>query len=127
MASFLVLLFLLEGILQFKRLQAYGADDDKKLGIEGEQLCGVHSARAFVGWYNGLPENQDVSYLKLTFGSSWYSFSFLFLNFQLDINLDTDTAAVLGQGNVAVDVARILLSPIDKLQVFIQTILLHST
>ena len=36
---------------------------------------------------------------------------------QLDINLDTDTAVVLGQGNVAIDVARILLSPIDKLRV----------
>jgi len=31
------------------------------LGIPGENLSGVYSAREFVGWYNGLPENRDVS------------------------------------------------------------------
>ncbi|XP_016158346.1 PREDICTED: NADPH:adrenodoxin oxidoreductase, mitochondrial isoform X3 [Ficedula albicollis] len=37
---------------------SYGAEDNRVLGIPGENLTGVYSARAFVGWYNGLPENQ---------------------------------------------------------------------
>lgn len=41
--------------------QSYGAEDNRVLGIPGENLPGVYSARAFVGWYNGLPENRDVS------------------------------------------------------------------
>lgn len=72
---------------------AYGSDDDKKLDIPGEEIKGVHSARGFVGWYNGLPQHQDLS-----------------------PDLDTDTAVVLGQGNVAIDVARILLTPVDILK-----------
>lgn len=40
---------------------SYGAEDHQALDIPGEQLPGVLSARAFVGWYNGLPENQAVS------------------------------------------------------------------
>lgn len=47
-----------------------------------------------MGWYNGLPEDKDLA-----------------------VSLDTDTAVVLGQGNVAVDVARILLTPVDELMV----------
>ncbi|XP_034645984.1 NADPH:adrenodoxin oxidoreductase, mitochondrial isoform X2 [Trachemys scripta elegans] len=38
---------------------SYGAEDNQILGIPGENLSGVYSARAFVGWYNGLPENRD--------------------------------------------------------------------
>ncbi|XP_050776804.1 NADPH:adrenodoxin oxidoreductase, mitochondrial isoform X2 [Gopherus flavomarginatus] len=38
---------------------SYGAEDNRILGIPGENLSGVYSARAFVGWYNGLPENKD--------------------------------------------------------------------
>ncbi|KAI9727321.1 MAG: NADPH-adrenodoxin reductase [Chrysothrix sp. TS-e1954] len=68
-------------------LFAYGAAKDRKLGIPGEELDGVYSARAFVGWYNGLPEHRN------------------FLP-----NLDSDTAVVIGHGNVALDVARILLT-----------------
>ncbi|KAL4210298.1 hypothetical protein CU097_006870 [Rhizopus azygosporus] len=75
-------------------LLSYGASEDKKMGIPGEDLYGVESARTFVGWYNGHPSYRD---LKLP----------------LD---DTDTAVVVGQGNVALDVARILLSPIDELR-----------
>lgn len=41
----------------------------------------------------------------------------LALFLQLNPNLDTDTAVVLGQGNVAIDVARILLTPVDLLRV----------
>lgn len=41
--------------------QSYGAEDHQTLEIPGEELPGVCSARAFVGWYNGLPENREVS------------------------------------------------------------------
>lgn len=70
---------------------AYGASRDKYLGIEGEESTkNVISARNFVGWYNGLPEDRD-----------------------LQLNLDCDTACIVGQGNVALDCARILLKPED--------------
>ncbi|KAF2101355.1 NADPH:adrenodoxin oxidoreductase [Rhizodiscina lignyota] len=75
-------------------LFAYGAAEDRKLGIPGEELNGVYSARAFVGWYNGLPEHADLNPI-----------------------LDTgDNAVVIGQGNVALDVARILLMDVDELR-----------
>ncbi|KAL1640415.1 NADPH-adrenodoxin reductase [Diplodia intermedia] len=75
-------------------LFAYGASKDKELNIPGEGLDGVYSARAFVGWYNGLPEYAD-----------------------LDPVLDTaKDAVIVGQGNVALDVARILLSNVDELR-----------
>ncbi|KAJ7537246.1 hypothetical protein O6H91_12G104900 [Diphasiastrum complanatum] len=72
---------------------AYGAESDRELGIKGEDLKGVHSAREFVWWYNGHPDG-----LKLT----------------LDLER-TDTAVILGQGNVALDAARILLRPTEDL------------
>lgn len=72
---------------------SYGAEDHRTLGIPGEQLPGVISARAFVGWYNGLPENRE-----------------------LNPDLSCETAVILGQGNVALDVARILLSPLEHLE-----------
>jgi adrenodoxin-NADP+ reductase len=75
-------------------LFAYGASKDKKLGIPGEDLSGVYSARAFVGWYNGLPEYAN-------------------LNPKLDAG---EEAVVIGQGNVALDVARILLTDVDALR-----------
>ena len=75
-------------------LFAYGASRDRALGIPGEDLRGVISARTFVGWYNGLPEFAD-------------------LNPDLQSG---DTAVIIGQGNVALDVARFLLSPIDHLK-----------
>lgn len=71
----------------------YGTDIDSQLDIPGEESKNVISAREFVAWYNGLP-----SYEKLT------------------PNLEGDVAIIIGQGNVAIDVARILLSPIDKLK-----------
>ncbi len=39
---------------------SYGASSDSPIGIPGEDLKGVYSARAFVGWYNGLPEMRDL-------------------------------------------------------------------
>ncbi len=75
-------------------LFAFGASKDRRLDIPGEDLSGVHSARAFVGWYNGLPEYEDLA-PDLSSG---------------------DTAVVIGNGNVALDVARILLSGVDRLR-----------
>ncbi|KAI2619962.1 nucleotide-binding domain-containing protein [Hypoxylon sp. NC1633] len=74
---------------------AYGASKDKRLGIPGESdLQGIYSAREFVGWYNGLPEYADLS-PDLTQG---------------------DEAVIVGQGNVALDVARMLLENVDVLR-----------
>ena len=74
---------------------AYGASKDKKLGAPGESsLRGVYSAREFVGWYNGLPEYAGLA-PDLTQG---------------------EDAVVIGQGNVALDVARMLLERIDVLR-----------
>lgn len=76
-------------------LLAYGASEDKKLGIPGEStLDGIYSARQFVGWYNGLPE---CSTLEPALANA-------------------EEAVIIGQGNVALDVARILLEDIDVLR-----------
>jgi NADPH-dependent glutamate synthase beta subunit-like oxidoreductase len=64
---------------------AIGAPHDRKLGIPGEDLPGVIGSAAFVGWYNGHPEFAD-----------------------LDPPLGGTHAAVIGNGNVALDCARIL-------------------
>lgn len=72
---------------------AYGAEQDKRFGLENEDLPNAISARDFVAWYNGLPGAQ---------------------NFNPDLGCESVT--ILGQGNVAIDVARILLSPIADLE-----------
>ena len=64
---------------------ATGAPHDRKLGIPGEDLPGVVGSAEFVGWYNGHPEFAD-----------------------LDPPLAGANAAVIGNGNVALDCARIL-------------------
>ncbi|MEE2955133.1 MAG: FAD-dependent oxidoreductase [Pseudomonadota bacterium] len=64
---------------------AYGAPYDKKLGIKGEDKKNVFGSNAFVGWYNCHPD-------------------FINLNPDLKIN----SAVVIGIGNVAIDVARVL-------------------
>lgn len=75
-------------------LFAYGAAKDRTLGIPGEStLKRIYSAREFVGWYNGLPEFAG-----------------------LNPDLSQDEAVIIGQGNVAVDVARALLEDVDKLR-----------
>lgn len=72
---------------------AYGAAQDRWLGIPGENFENVVSARKFVGWYNGLPEESN-----------------------LQLNLNVEKAVIIGQGNVALDIARILLTPIEILK-----------
>ena len=64
---------------------AYGANGSRRLGIPGENLQGIHAATDFVSWYNGHPDYSDCTF-----------------------NLAVDTAVVVGIGNVAVDVARVL-------------------
>jgi ferredoxin--NADP+ reductase len=64
---------------------ATGAPDDRPLGIPGSDLAGVIGSAAFVGWYNGHPDFAD-----------------------LDPPLGPPAAAIIGNGNVALDVARIL-------------------
>ena len=64
---------------------ATGAPDDRKLDIPGGDLPGVYGSAAFVGWYNGHPDFAD-----------------------LEPPLDGKHVAIIGNGNVALDVARIL-------------------
>ena len=69
-------------------LLCYGAETDRMLGIPGESLAGSHAATEFVAWYNGHPD-----YAGATF------------------DLTQREVAVVGIGNVAMDVARILAKP----------------
>jgi len=64
---------------------ATGASVDRGLGIPGDDKAGIVGVAAFVGWYNGHPDFRD-----------------------LDPPLDTQSVVVIGVGNVAVDVARVL-------------------
>lgn len=64
---------------------AYGAPWDNKLGIPGEDKAGVYGSNAFVGWYNCHPDFRDLA-----------------------PDLTIEAAAVIGIGNVAIDVARVL-------------------
>ena len=66
-------------------IYAVGAQTDRRLGIPGEELRGSWSATEFVAWYNGNPDYQDLSF-----------------------DLDVERAVVIGNGNVALDVARML-------------------
>jgi ferredoxin--NADP+ reductase len=70
-------------------IYAVGAQTDKSLGIEGENLPGSWAATEFVAWYNGHPDYRD-----------------------LEFDLSHERAVVIGNGNVAADVIRMLtLSP----------------
>ena len=71
---------------------AFGAQTDRRLGIPGEDLPGSWSATEFVAWYNGHPDFQD-----------------------LEFDLDVDRAVVIGNGNVALDVARMLALTSEEL------------
>ena len=70
---------------------AFGAQTDRRLGIPGEDLPGSWAATEFVAWYNGHPDYQH-----------------------LEFDLSGDRAVVVGAGNVALDVARMLaLAPAE--------------
>jgi ferredoxin--NADP+ reductase len=64
---------------------AVGAESDRKMDIPGEDFSGSHSATAFVGWYNGHPDFREEKF-----------------------DLSVESVAIVGIGNVAMDVSRIL-------------------
>ena len=70
-----------------------GAETDRRLGIPGEDLPGSYTATEFVGWYNGHPDYRDREF-----------------------DLSHETAVIIGQGNVAADVSRILAKTVDELK-----------
>jgi ferredoxin/flavodoxin---NADP+ reductase len=72
---------------------AFGCESDTKLGVDGEDLAGVYAATDFVGWYNGHPDHR---------------------HHQFDLK-NAKRVALVGNGNVAMDVARILLASPDEL------------
>jgi ferredoxin--NADP+ reductase len=72
---------------------ATGCSRDRKLGIPGENLKGVVGSGAFVGWYNGHPDFADLDPLRP----------------------DMRRVAVIGAGNVAIDVARVLAKTSDEM------------
>lgn len=70
---------------------AVGAPHDRRLGLPGEDRANVYGSGAFVGWYNGHPDYQD-----------------------LNPDLNVETAVVIGNGNVALDIARVLVkTPVE--------------
>jgi ferredoxin--NADP+ reductase len=73
---------------------ATGSPADRPLGIPGEDLQGSHPATDFVGWYNGHPDFPDH-----------------------DFDLSAERAVVIGNGNVALDVARMLTLTHEELAV----------
>ncbi len=75
-------------------LYAVGTPGDRRLGIEGEDLPGSYSATDFVAWYNGHPDYADM-----------------------DFDLSCKRAVVVGNGNVALDVARMLALSTQELKV----------
>ncbi|MEO8031383.1 MAG: NAD(P)-binding protein [Gemmatimonadota bacterium] len=73
-------------------IYAFGAQSDRALGIPGEALAGSHAATEFVAWYNGHPDFRDHHF-----------------------DLSQPAVAVIGMGNVAVDVVRILARTPEEL------------
>ena len=86
-------------------IYAVGAQTDRRLGIPGEDLPGSWAATELVAWYNGHPDFQD-----------------------LEFDLSGERAVVIGNGNVALDVARMLaltreeLAPTDTTDAAIEAI-----
>jgi ferredoxin--NADP+ reductase len=86
-------------------IYAFGAQSDRRLGIPGEELPGSWSATELVAWYNGHPDFQE-----------------------LEFDLNVERAVVIGNGNVALDVARMLaltpeeLAPTDTTDPAIEAI-----
>jgi ferredoxin/flavodoxin---NADP+ reductase len=74
-------------------IYAYGTATDRALGIPGEELPGSHAATEFVAWYNAHPDFADRSF-----------------------DLSAERAVVIGNGNVAADVARMLALTREELE-----------
>jgi ferredoxin--NADP+ reductase len=74
-------------------IYAYGAETDRHLGIPGEDLPGSAPATAFVGWYNAHPDYADLEW-----------------------DLSHERVVVVGNGNVATDVTRMLALTLDELR-----------
>jgi ferredoxin--NADP+ reductase len=74
-------------------IYATGASRDRQLQVPGEELPGSYSATEFVAWYNGHPDYAG-----------------------LDPDLSASTAVIIGLGNVAIDLARILAKSVDELR-----------
>jgi ferredoxin--NADP+ reductase len=64
---------------------SHGTPEHRRLGIPGEDLAGSHDAKEVINWYNGYPGYEDKSF-----------------------NFDHETAVIIGNGNVALDAARVL-------------------
>lgn len=73
-------------------IYATGASSDRLMGIDGESLPGSLSATSVVGWYNGHPDYRD-----------------------LEVDLSSERIVIVGNGNVALDVARILTADPERL------------
>ena len=74
-------------------IYAVGAQTDRRLAIPGEDLDNIHGAAEFVGWYNGHPDYRDLKF-----------------------DLSQERVAVIGNGNVAADIARIRAHSVDELR-----------
>jgi ferredoxin--NADP+ reductase len=75
-------------------IYAVGTSDDNRLGIAGEDRPGSHAATEFVAWYNGHPDYAGHAF-----------------------DLSATRAVVIGNGNVAIDVARMLVLDPDEIEV----------
>lgn len=73
-------------------IYATGASQGRSLPLPGEHLSGIHTATEFVGWYNGHPDHA-----------------------QRVFDLSGERAVIIGNGNVALDVARILVTDVSAL------------
>ncbi|CAH2013645.1 unnamed protein product [Acanthoscelides obtectus] len=74
-------------------LLSYGSEECNQLEIPGEEFKNCINAKRVVGWYNGIPKDRN-----------------------LEMDLSGENVVILGQGNVAIDVARILLKSVDELR-----------
>lgn len=74
-------------------LYATGGSASRPLDLSGADLANIQGASAFVGWYNGHPDYRDLA-----------------------VDLSGDSAVVIGMGNVALDIARILAMPVAELE-----------
>ena len=72
---------------------ACGAETDRRLGVPNEDLPGSHTATSFVAWYNAHPDYRHLQF-----------------------DLSHEVAVVIGVGNVAMDVARVLAKTVDELR-----------